>query len=484
MSATPHKECLTAFCYTPFMRYCLNKKQEGCILLEIIIVGCGKVGQMLVEQLNAEDNNITLIDIDAFKINAMVQKYDIMGVVGNGATYSTQMEAGIEQADLLIAVTKSDELNLLCCVVAKKAGKCQTIARIRNPEYSKDARYLQDELRLAMVINPEYAAAAEIARLLRFPSAIKIDTFAKGKAELLKFRIPENCILNGCALRELPSRLHCDILVCMIERGEEVIIPNGDITFCPNDRISIIAAPPNASKFFKKIHLFTNQIKNVIIVGGSSIAHYLSEMLVKSGISVKLIERDEKRCQELCTALPQITVIHGDGSDREILLEEGLVSTGAFVALTNFDEENMFLSLYARSQMNGKLITKVNRLQFDDIIRQLDLDSTVNPEFITAEYITQFIRAMKNASGSNVETLYTIMKGKVEAAEFSIKTHSPLVGVPLQHLRFRKHVLIAGIFRNGRMIIPRGQDTIEIGDSVVVVSRHLGLCDICDILDD
>lgn len=451
--------------------------------MNIIVVGCGKVGQAIVQQLSDEGNDITVIDIDEKKVNEASRKYDVMGVIGNGATHSIQLEAGIEHTDLMIAVTASDELNLLCCLVAKKAGKCQTIARVRNPEYSKDAPYLQEELRLAMVINPEFAAASEIARVIRFPSAVKIDTFAKGKLELLKFRLPNNCILTDYSVKEISSKLKCDVLVCMIERKDEAIIPGGDMTFQQGDMISIVATPQNANKFFKKINYHFNQIKNVMIAGGGNIAYYLSKMLLKTGISVKIIDRNEHRCEELCVELPKATIIHGDASENETLLEEGIDNMGAFVALTNLDEENILLSLFAHSRMNGKIVTKVNRIEYDEIIQKLDLDSIVNPKHITAENIVQFVRAMKNSMGSNVETLYSLIKGKVEAAEFVIRERSSILDTQLQSLKFKPNVLIACIVRNNDMIIPRGQDTIKLGDSVVVVSRHLGLHDICDILE-
>lgn len=451
--------------------------------MNIMIVGCGKVGQALVEQLSDEGDNITVIDVDEKKVNEASRKYDVMGIVGNGATHIVQLEAGIEHTDLMIAVTASDELNLLCCLVAKKAGKCQTIARVRSPEYSKDAPYLQEELRLAMVINPEFAAASEIARVIRFPSAVKIDIFAKGKLELLKFRLPNNCILTDYAVKEISTKLKCDVLVCMIERGDETIIPGGDMTFSQGDMISIVATPQNASRFFRKINYHSDQIRNVIIAGGGNIAYYLSKILIKAGIAVKIIELNKQRCEELCVELPKATIIHGDASEKETLLEEGIDNTGAFVALTNLDEENILLSLFAHSIMNGKIVTKVNRIEYDEIIRKLDLDSIVNPKHITAEYIVSFVRAMKNSMGSNVETLYSLIKGKVEAAEFVIRERSPILDIPLQKLSFKPNVLIACIVRNDKMIIPRGQDTIRFGDSVVVVSRHLGLHDICDILE-
>ncbi len=451
--------------------------------MNIIIIGCGGIGQALTELLSNEGDNITVIDMDENAVNDVTRKYDVMGVVGNGATRSVQMEAGIEHTDLTIAVTASDEVNLLCCMIARKAGHSQTIARIRDPEYSEDASYLRDELRLAMVINPESAAADEMARVIRFPSAIRIDTFAKGKIELLKFRLPEKCVLENYAVKEISAKLKCDVLVCTIERGDEVLIPNGEMTFSAGDCISIIATPQNASIFFKKIGCHAGQVKNTLIAGGGNISYYLCKTLLKSGISVTIIEQNEERCEELSQKLPKASVIHGNASDKETLLEEGLEQAGAFAALTKFDEENILLSLFANTKMNGKIVTKVNRAEYDEIIKKLELDTIVNPKYIAAEQIVQFVRAMKNTVGSNVETLYSLIKGKVEAAEFKICEKSRIVGVPLQKLHFRDNVLIAGIFRSNKMLIPRGQDTMEIGDSVIVVSRRIGLHDICDILN-
>lgn len=451
--------------------------------MNIMIIGCGKVGCALTEQLSDEGDDITIVDIDEDKVNETANKYDVMGVVGNGATHSVQLEAGIENTDLMIAVTASDELNLLCCLTAKKAGKCQSIVRIRNPEFNKDAPYLQEELGLAMVINPEFAAASEMARVIRFPSAMKIDIFAKGRMELLKFKMPENCILDNYAVKDIATKLKCDVLVCMIERGDEVIIPGGDMCFEKGDTISVVATPLNASRFFRKIGYHSNPTKNVIIAGGGDLAFYLSTLLGKAGINVKIIEKNYERCEELCLSLPDASIIHGDASDKETLLEEGLENTDAFVSLTNLDEENILLSLFAQEHMKGKIVTKVNRAEYDEIIHKLSLDSVVNPKQITAEYIVRFVRAMKNSMGSNVETLYSLSKGKVEAAEFHIREKSPIVGKTLQELKFKQNVLIAGIVRDGKMIIPRGQDEIQINDSVVVVSRHLGLHDISDILE-
>ncbi len=450
--------------------------------MNIIIVGCGKVGQALAGQLSEEDNDITVIDLSPAKVNETAARYDVLGVVGNGATHLTQQEAGIKDADLLIAVTGSDELNLLCCLIAKKAGNCHTIARVRSPQYSSEAPYLKEELGLAMVVNPEQSAAAEIARVLRFPSAIKIDTFAKGRVELLKFKLPEDSPLAGLAVKEISTKLHCDILVCTVERGDNAYIANGEFRFIDKDVISIIASPKNANTFFKQIHYRTNSVKDVMIVGGGDITHYLCERLTRSGIAVKVIEKDPVKCDEMSEELEDVTVINGDAIDQQVLYEEGIENTGGFVALTNFDEENILLSLFAKSVGCGKLVTKVNRIDFDDVIRHLELDTVIYPKNITSDNIVRYVRAMKNTIGSNVETLYNIIKGKVDASEFIIKENSPIVGKPLMELKLKKNVLVASILRDKKVIIPRGGDTMEVGDSVIIVSS-LALHDITDIIE-
>ena len=451
--------------------------------MNIIIVGCGKVGQALVEQLNDEGNDITVIDKVAEKVNDVSSRYDVMGVIGNGATHSVQQDAGIDRANLLIAVTGSDELNLLCCLIAKKAGNCHTIARVRNPQYYTETPFLKDELGLAMVINPEQAAASEIARVLRFPSAIKIDVFGRGRVELLKFRLPEHSPLAGCAVKEIVTKLHCDVLVCTVERGEEVHIANGDFVFEEKDVISIVAATRKAGEFFRKIKYKMNSVKDVMIVGGGEIAHYLCEQLLRSVMSVKLIEKDPDRCEELCETLDNgVTIINGDASDQNILVESGLEQMGAFVALTNLDEENILLSLFAKSTCDCKCVTKINRIGFDNVISKLDLDTIINPKSITSDTIVRYVRAMNSSRGSNMETLYNVIKGKVEAAEFIIKEDSPVVDVPLMELDLKPDVLVAAILRDKKVMIPRGHDSLQIGDAVIIVSRQIGLRDINDII--
>lgn len=450
--------------------------------MNIIIVGCGTVGITLTEQLNKEGNNVTVVDLSAEKLKAIGSQNDVLTVLGNGATFATQREAGIDKADLLIAVTDSDELNLLCCMIAKKTGNCQTIARLRNPDFSSEADFLKNELGLAMVINPEYASAAEISRVLRFPSALRIDTFSKGRVELLKFKLPEESSLVGLSVREISTVLHCDVLICTVERGDEVFIANGDLVFCKNDIISLIAAPKKISEFFEKIDYKLQAVKNVVIAGGGKITQYLCEILERYPISVKIIERDRKLCDYLCTQYPDATIINGDFSDRELLLEAGIRSAGAFVSLSDQDEENILTSLYVKGVCNGKIITKIARTDFDEILKPLDLNTVITPKSITSDMILRYVRSVEGSMGNNVETLYNIIRGKVEAAEFIIRGSSEITDTPLSELKFKENVLIASIIRNNKVIIPRGHDTINSGDSVIVVSKHLALRDITDIL--
>lgn len=450
--------------------------------MKIIIVGCGKVGKTLAEELNKEDNEVTVIDRQYASVEEISNKFDVMGVVGNGASYKTQMEAGIEKADILIAVTGSDELNLLCCLIAKRAGNCQTIARVRNPEYSAEIGFVKEALGLAMTINPEFAAAQEIARVLRFPSAIKIDTFAKGRVEMLKFRVPAQSRLDGMLVMSIAPKLGADVLVCAVERGGEIFIPKGDFRLQEKDVLSIIADPKKASDFFKKIGIETHQVKDTMIVGGGDTAYYLAKLLLPTGIDVKLIERDERRCSTLSELLPKAQIIHADGSEQIVLIEEGVGQAEAFVALTNIDEENVMLSLFARSQTKGKIATKINRMDFDRVIKELDLDTTVYPKKITAQYILQFVRAMKNSIGCNVETMYRILDDKAEALEFVVRENSELPGVPLEQLQIKENTLVACIIRGRKIMIPRGKDVMQVGDSVVIVTTTLGLKDIRDVI--
>lgn len=450
--------------------------------MQIIIVGCGNVGYTLVEQLSKEGHDVTVIDSENDALRNIVNNFDVMGIVGNGASYMIQLEAGMEQADLMIAVTDSDELNLLCCLIAKKTGNCQTIARVRNPVYSREIEFIKEGMGLSMVINPEYAAAMEMSRILKFPGAMEVDTFAKGKIELVRFKLEEGSILCNLPLHQVASKVKCNVLIGIIEREAGVYIPGGDFILRAKDEISIISSPQNAILFFKKLGLPTTKAKSTMLIGGDETAYYLAHELLSMGIEVKIIEKDKKRCLEMSELLPDALIIHGDVSNRELLLEEGLESTESFVAMTGVDEENIILTLFAKSVTKAKVITKVQRIAFDEIIEGLDMGSVVYPRYITAEYIIKYVRAMNNSLGSNIETLYRLNDNRVEAMEFRIKEGSKVIGEPLSKLNLKPDILIGFIQHKGNNIIPKGNDEIRAGDLVVVITTIAGLLDIDDIL--
>ncbi len=450
--------------------------------MNIIVVGCGKVGSTLAGQLSQEGHDVSIIDINAQVVDEFSNGYDVMGVSGNGASYNVQKLAGIEKAHLLIAVTGSDELNLLCCLIARKAGNCKTIARVRNPIYNKEIGFIKEELGLSMAINPEYEAAREITRILRFPSVIDINTFNRGKVELLSFIVETGSVLHNMRLPEIVTKLKCNILVCIVERDEEVIIPNGDFVLKDGDKISIIAPHDKATEFFVKIGMINNPVKNTMLIGGADISYYLAENLLKYGVNVTMIEKNLKRCEDLSELLPEAMIINGDGTDKDLLMEEGITEAESFASLTGIDEQNVLLSLYARSKMKGKIITKVNRIAFDEVIDNLNLGSIIYPKYITLHYILQYVRGMNNSIGSNVETLYKIKKDKAEALEFFVNKDSKLIGIPLENLDLKDNLIICSINRNGKIITPKGQDCILAGDHVIIVTTNMGLHDLSDIL--
>lgn len=450
--------------------------------MKIIIVGMGKVGQSLAIELSAEGNDITVIDENEESVEEVTGQYDLMGIVGNGSIYSTQIEAGIEAADLLIAVTGSDELNLLCCLIAKKAGNCHTIARVRNHEFETELSFIKEELGLAMVITPELAAAREIANTLKFPSAIEVNTFAKSRVELLKFRVPDRSVLINMPLSKLSGSIGANVLICAIERDDELIIPDGKTELKANDIVSVVGASKDANEFFKRAGIVSNQIKSLLIVGGGSTGFYLAKSMLANGVRVKVIEKNRRRCEELCDLLPKATIVHGDASDKDLLLEEGIDHYESVAALTNLDEENILLSLYARKVGTKKVVTRLNRVAFDEVLRELDLDTVIYPKKVTTEHIIRYVRSMKNSIDSNVETLHKIIDDKAEALEFVVRNKSKVTDTPLQDLKIKKGILIACISRDGKVIIPRGSDQVMIGDSVIVITQQKKLYSIEDII--
>ena len=450
--------------------------------MKIIIVGGGKTGATLAHSLTDEGHDVTIIDQFADRISGICSNNDVMGIVGNGLNYSSLSDAGLTEADLLIAVTGSDEQNLLCCLFARKTGDCSTIARIRNPLYINETEFIKEQVGISMVINPEFAAATDISRLLRFPSAIEINSFSKGRVEMLTFKIPKGSELNGKNLTYVRTKMENGVLFCSVERNGQFYIPSGHFKLQAGDKASIVIQPKNAQKFFRQVHIDTHSVKNVMIVGGGTISYYLARQLLDNRIAVKIIELDEKRCDELAERLPGALIIHGDASDKNLLLEEGLTTTDAFVALTGFDEENVLLSLYAKEMTDAKIVTKVDRIVFNSLIAKLNLDSVIYPHNITTEYILQYVRAKQNAMGNNVETLYKLVEDEVEALEFNISEKAPIIGVPLHRMNLKDQLIICGIIRGEEIILPSGDDIIEAGDRVIVVTSQKKLNDVGDIL--
>ncbi len=451
--------------------------------MNIIIVGGGKVGMTLAAQLNGENHEITLIDTDAKHVDAAVNSMDIQGIVGNGTSYRTQLDAGIENADLLIAVTDTDETSLLSCLIAKKAGDCHTIARVRDPEHYNEIEFIKEELGLSMAINPEIAAAANIYNLIQVPSALDVDSFAKGRVNLLRLEIPHGSVLDGMHLSEIERVAKIQLLVCIVESEGDIIIPNGDTVLRAGDRISVILPISELRSVLNKIGIRARPIKNVMIAGGGNISYYLAKMLVKSGIEVKILELSHQRCEELSVLVPEALIINGDASDQQLLMEEGLMGTDALVSLTSIDEENILLSLYANKVSAAKCITKISKIAFEEVVRELPIGAVICPKTITAQMISSYVRSMQNSMGSNVETMYKMMDGRVEALEFKVSENAKgdFLGVPLSNLNLKPDILICSIIRGKKITIPRGRDIIKGGDTVIVVTTKTGLNDLSDI---
>ena len=460
-----------------------GKRKEATQGLNIIIVGGGKVGVTLVEQLAQEGHDITIIDQNAKVVESITNTYDAMGVIGNGASYSTQMEAGIENADLFIAVTNSDELNLLCCTVAKRAGNLAAIARVRTPDYSKEVDYFIEKLGLAMIINPDFVSSRVIAKILTLPTALDVTSFSHGRVNLVRIELPEDNPLCNRTIAELGrDGIIQQTVICAIERDGKVFIPSGDFIIRAKDIISFAASQRESRQFLKKIGFKTGQVKTCMIVGGGRAGYYAAELLIKAGINVRIIEINQNRCERLSELLPEATIIHGDGTSEELLKEAGIEDVDAFIPLTGIDEENILLSLHAKKVSHAKVITRLTRNNFMEVVNGLDLGSVLYPKYITSEAIIAYVRARNNSKGCNIETLYHMFDSRAEAIEFKVEKASDVVDVPLSKLSLKKDLLIAFINRNGKIIIPKGQDVIKVKDTVMIVTTHKGFKDIQDIL--
>lgn len=450
--------------------------------MKIVIIGDGKVGYKLAKQLSSEKYDIILIDNNEEKLRKSIERMDVFCVAGEGGSVEVQQRADVPHADLVIACTSTDECNMLSCLIARRLGARHTIARVRNPIYYKQIDFLKKDLHLSMVVNPELIVAGDITRLLLFPDASKVETFVKGGVELVEF--PIHCgKLEGLSLSELYARFQVQVLVCAVESGETVLIPDGDYILKAGDKLHIAASHQNMEQFFKKIALRKEKIKNAMICGGGRVAYYLASQLCNLGMNVKIIERNRERCEELCELLPKATIINGDATEHDLLIEEGIEKTDAFIALTGMDEENIIMSLFASKQSVSKVIVKINEDRRAMMIDELGLDSIVSAKTATADAILGYVRARRNSQCSaNVETMYQLLDGRVEALEFIIKSENAYTGVPLKDLNLKVNNIIACIARGRKIIIPNGDDSIQVGDSVVIITMTKQIRDLDDIL--
>ena len=450
--------------------------------MKIIIIGTGKVGFSLAEQLLNEKHDITIVDTLDSALRRATDALDIMSVKGNGVSTATLREAGAEDADLVVAATNSDEVNMVSCLTAKHLGAKYTIARIRNPEYNLGLHELKKNMGIDMVINPENATAVEISRLLRFPSAANIETFCRGRVELMGFRLQDGDFLVNQPLHALSAQVkQLSLLVCAVDRDGEVTIPNGSFIPCVGDKLYLIGRPTSLDQFFRLLGRYSPKVKTVFIVGGGKISVYLTAILEKMKMRVKIVEMSEKRCRLVSEMMPRTTVICGDGTDQELLESERMSAADAFVALTDRDEDNLIISLYAMQQGLHKVVTKCNRQNYTGIARAVGLDSVISPKLITAAQILQLVRGMQNSQGSVMNTLYRIADGTTEAMEFTVGPSTRHLNVPLRDLHLHKGILIAVIMRDGEIIIPEGSSCIQEGDSVIIISRDRPIQDLNDI---
>lgn len=451
--------------------------------MKIIIVGCGKVGTDILSSLLSEGHDITVVEQNANVLSDTVDIYDVMGICGNGADYETLAEAGVADSDLVIAVTNSDEMNMLSCFLARRMGAGNTIARIRNPEYNdKSLGFMRQQLDLSMSINPELLAAREFFNMLKLPSAAKVETFSGRNFEMVELKLKSESALDGIRLADLNAQYPFKLLVCAVQRDDNMYIPDGNFVLKSGDRIGLTATPADISAFFKKLGIAQKQARNIMIIGASKTAYYLAKMLLAAGSSVKIIDYSLERCEQFSELLPGVTMIHGDGARQELLIEEGIQSIDAFVASTGMDEQNIILSYFAASLNVPKVIAKINRDEFVSMAENMGIDSIVTPKKIVSDVMVRYARGLQNSLGSKVETLYKIADGKAEILEFIVQNDFKYSNIPLKDLKLISNTLIAGIIRNKKSIIPGGNDVLLPGDRVVVMTSGNKMSDLSDII--
>ncbi len=452
--------------------------------MKVIVSGLGKIGTSIVESLLKEKHDIVVIDVDRTVVEKITNRYDVLGFLGNGASYDVLMEAGVDKCDLFVSVTESDEFNMLACFVAKRAGAKNTVARIRNSEYNnKSFEFVKKELGLNVVINPELLTAQTIFNILELPSATNIEVFSSNATEMIELPVRENSKVIGVPLHELRKKCNYNFLICLVSRDDEVYIPNGSFVLQAGDKLGVFASKTDISKLLKVFEFDNKPIKSVMIVGASTTAHYLAELLAVTKTSVKLIEIDKAKCEQFSTQVDKVSVINGDGMNQDLLLEEGINEVDAFVALTGKDEQNVLMSVYSQSKNVQKTVTKINRDEIVDISNSLGIETVITSKNLVANVLVRYARALENSKGSKIETLYSLLSGKAEAAEFIVLADFKHTNIPLKNLKINKNVLIAGIIRHRETIIPCGEDVILEGDKVIVITAGQSLIDLGDIID-
>lgn len=452
--------------------------------MKIVIVGCGKIGKTIISSLVKERHDVVAVDINGNIVEDVRNAYDIMTFTGNGTEYATLKECGADKAELFVAVTASDELNMLSCFAAKKMGAKHTVARIRDLENNDESfRFMKDQLDLSLAINPERMTAEAIFNVLRLPSATKVELFPHSKLELIELQLKEHSPLNGLSLIDLRRQSKLSFLVCAVERDGEIFIPSGTFTLKSGDKIGIIAKQKEVGRVLRAINVSDNPAKNVIILGAGTTSTYLAQLLIASKRSVKLIDKERNVCEEVCEALPNnATVINGDGRNEDLLAEEGVLSADAFVTLTGMDETNILMAFYAKSKNVHKVVAKANRNELISIAESIGLDCIVSPQTIVADLIVKYARAIENCLDSQIETLYSVMNGLVEAMEFKVLNDFKYSNVPLKDVKFYKDVLIAGISRNKESFIPGGDDVILPDDTVIIITKGKRILSLSDII--
>ena len=450
--------------------------------MNIMIAGCGKVGKSVAMRLCEEGHQVTVIDNDEAALRSVTGALDVIGYKGDCTSIEVLKEAGLLNTDLMITVTSDDEKNMLTCLIARKVGGCQTIARVRSPQYAEDIKYIKDDLGLSMSINPERVAADEILRLIQIPSALEVETFAKGRVNLISFEVPSGSVLDGLQLKHLHSKVGTNALICIAVRGSRIIIPDGEFIMKAEDKLWVTLSLADIRTFFNKVGIKARNLKNILIAGGGTVTYYLAEKLSKLKMDVKIIEKSPEKAEQLANILPRAMIICGDATDKTLLTEESLEDMDAVCSLMNEDEENILLSLYAHKNTSAKIMTKIHRDSYQELVSELPVGKVISTKKITSDYIIRYIRAMKNSIGSEVETLYRLIDGKVEALEFIIGEGFPEAGKSLKDLELISETLICSIFRGGKIIRPGGNDTIETGDSVVIVTTHEGIKSLDEII--